>query len=154
MDAKDGISVREAKDSDSKLLLELYTGLYPEHRNKIKSFRVPKAKAVTFIAEHNGEPAGFVILTYISYGSPRTGFGYIEELFIRKRFRSLGIGKLLVKRVASWCEREGCNVIFLTTPKTNLGEIRFYRHLGFRKNGQIWLQYTKLRHKRGKQISK
>ena len=142
MDAKGEISVREAKDGDSKLLLELYTGLYPEHRNKIKSFRVPKAKAVTFIAERNGEPAGFVILTYISYGSPGTGFGYIEELFIRKRFRGLGVGKLLVKRVASWCEGEGCNVIFLTTPKTNLGAIRFYRHLGFRKNGQIWLQYA------------
>jgi ribosomal protein S18 acetylase RimI-like enzyme len=142
LDAKDEISVREAKDGDSKLLLELYTGLYPEHRNKIKSFRVPKAKAVTFIAERNGEPAGFVILTYISYGSPGTGFGYIEELFIRKRFRGLGIGKLLVKRVASWCEGEGCNIIFLTTPKTNLGAIRFYRHLGFRKNGQIWLQYA------------
>ena len=142
MDAKGEISVREAKDGDSKLLLELYTGLYPEHRNKIKSFRVPKAKAVTFIAERNGEPAGFVILTYISYGSPGTGFGYIEELFIRKRFRGLGVGKLLVKRVASWCEGEGCNIIFLTTPKTNLGAIRFYRHLGFRKNGQIWLQYA------------
>ncbi|MCL4363004.1 hypothetical protein M1439_00970 [Candidatus Marsarchaeota archaeon] len=39
--------------------------------------------------------------------------------------------------------READNaLIFLTTPKTNLGAIRFYRHMGFRKNGQIWLQYT------------
>ncbi|MGC8537513.1 MAG: GNAT family N-acetyltransferase [Candidatus Micrarchaeia archaeon] len=142
MDANNDIIMHEANDSDSKLLLELYTGLYPEHRNKIKSFRIPKAKAITFIAEYREEPAGFVILTYISYGSPSTGFGYIEELFVRKRFRSLGIGKLLVKRVVSWCEKEGCNVIFLTTPKTNRGAIKFYRHLGFRKNGQIWLQYV------------
>jgi len=147
------VHIKEAVDKDSDQILDLYTGLYPEHKGKIDTFRIPKAEAVTFIAEYNGEPAGFIILTYISYGAHTTGFGYIEELFIRKRYRSFGIGKLLVNRVISWCDRKGFNVIFLTTPKTNLGAIKFYRHLGFRKNGQIWLQYTNKKKQAKKRVA-
>ena len=145
MIAKDKIQIREASYKDSGLLLNLYNGLYPKPTDKIKSFRLPRAKSAAFIAEIGNEPAGFIILTYIAYGAPGVGFGYIEELFIRTRFRGYGLGKLLVTRALSWYEKKGYNVIFLTTPKTNLGAIKFYRHLGFRKNKQVWLQYAKKR---------
>jgi ribosomal protein S18 acetylase RimI-like enzyme len=142
------VKIRRAISADADSLLELYQGLYPELKGKISSFKLPKADTETFIANYGVEPAGFVILTFISYSQKKTGFGYIEELFVKKRYRSLGIGKMLVNSVILWCKKRGYNVIFLTTPKTNIGAIKFYRHLGFRKSKQVWLQYINKKKKK------
>ncbi len=148
MDAKFKASVREATGKDSDALLNLYHGLYPELKGKKTIFSMPRADSAAFIAEVNGEAAGFIVLTYIAYGGLNNGFGYIEELFVRKRFRGYGIGRLLVSQAVSWFDKKGYNVMFLTTPKTNLGAIKFYRHLGFRKSKQVWLQYINKRKSR------
>jgi GNAT superfamily N-acetyltransferase len=51
------------------------------------------------IAEWSGQPAGFAL--FFSYYSTWRGSGlYLEDLFIRPEFRSRGIGKALLARVA------------------------------------------------------
>ncbi len=140
-----GLSVNEVSGRGGRYgaaLKELYLGLYPEERRRLRSFKLPEVGSATFVAEYGSEPIGFALLTYTSYKSEGTGFGYIEELFVRKKHRGLGAGRALVNACIGWCERRGYNVIFLTTPKTNAGAIRFYRKLGFRKNRQVWLQYV------------
>jgi GNAT superfamily N-acetyltransferase len=82
------------------------------------------------IAEHEGDPAGFALCFY-SYstwlGKPGV---YLEDLFVYPKFRGLGIGRALLKRVAAIavekdCPRLGWEVLDWNTPA-----IEFYRAMG------------------------
>lgn len=82
------------------------------------------------IAEQDGAPAGFA-LCFFSYSTwlGRAGV-YLEDLFVLPEFRGLGIGKALLKRVATIavekdCPRLGWEVLDWNTPA-----IDFYRAMG------------------------
>ncbi len=134
-----GITIRRALPSDTGTTRELYNGLYPEERHRKERFHLMRTGAETLLAYHNKEPAGFIMLSYVSYGPGPKGFGYIEEMFVRKRYRHLGIGRMLVQAAEEWFEKRGYITLFLTTPRTNKGAILFYRRLGFRKSRQVWM---------------
>src|ERR1700677_467727 len=60
------------------------------------------------IAEHDGQAAGFA-LYFFNYSTwvGRPGL-YLEDLFVPPEFRGLGIGKALLKKVASIAVEKGC----------------------------------------------
>src|ERR1700679_2371541 len=60
------------------------------------------------IAEQDGEPAGFALYFYnYSTWLGRPGL-YLEDLFVEPRYRGLGIGKSLLRRVAAIALEKGC----------------------------------------------
>jgi GNAT superfamily N-acetyltransferase len=88
----------------------------------------PKFRAV--IAEWNGEPAGYALFfEFYSTFQGRTGL-FLDDIFVRPRFRKQGIGKGLLDRVAgiAWNEKYFC--MRWEVLDWNAPAIDFYRKLG------------------------
>jgi GNAT superfamily N-acetyltransferase len=82
------------------------------------------------IAECNGRPAGFA-LYFFNYSTwlGRPGL-YLEDLFVEPEFRGLGIGKLLLERVAAIALKKGCQRLQWEVLDWNTPAIEFYRAMG------------------------
>jgi GNAT superfamily N-acetyltransferase len=82
------------------------------------------------IAEREGQPAGFA-LYFFNYstwlGCPGL---YLEDLFVQPEFRSLGIGKALLQRVAAVAVEKGCRRLQWEVLDWNTPAIDFYRAMG------------------------
>jgi GNAT superfamily N-acetyltransferase len=82
------------------------------------------------IAEHDGRPAGFAFY-FFNYSTwvGRPGI-YLEDLFVHPQFRSLGIGKALLQRVAAIALEKGCQRMKWEVLDWNTPAIDFYRAMG------------------------
>jgi len=78
------------------------------------------------MAEHDGKPAGFA-LYFFNYSTwvGRPGI-YLEDLFVMPEMRGLGIGKALLKRVASVAVENGCERLQWAVLDWNTPAIDFY----------------------------
>jgi GNAT superfamily N-acetyltransferase len=81
------------------------------------------------IAEHDGRTAGYA-LYFFNY-STWVGPGiYLEDLFVEPELRGLGIGKLLLERVAAIAVEKGCARLQWAVLDWNTPAIDFYRAKG------------------------
>jgi GNAT superfamily N-acetyltransferase len=82
------------------------------------------------IAESNGVPAGFAFY-FFNYSTwlGRPGL-YLEDLFVLPEFRSLGIGKALLKCVAAIAVEKGCPRLQWEVLDWNTPAIDFYQAMG------------------------
>lgn len=88
----------------------------------------PRAEAV--IARVGQEPAGFALFFHnFSTFRGRPGL-YLEDLFIRPRFRGRGIGKSLLVHLARLAKARGCARFEWWVLDWNKPAIEFYRKLG------------------------
>ncbi len=133
------LSIRTATVEDAaiirKLILELAE--YERELNKVRTTEAdisldgfgvsPKFHAL--IAEWSGQLAGFAL--YFSYYSTWNGPGlYLEDLFVRPRFRRRGIGTALIKHIAHEAESENRLFIRWAVLKWNQPAIEMYKALG------------------------
>jgi GNAT superfamily N-acetyltransferase len=89
-------------------------------------------RAFCEIAEWNGEVAGFALWFYnASTFRGRHGI-YLEDLYVRPAFRSHGIGKALIGRLAQRCVDEGLPRLQWQVLDWNTSAIDFYESLGAR----------------------
>jgi GNAT superfamily N-acetyltransferase len=87
----------------------------------------PRFRAI--IAEQDGRPAGFAFF-FICY-STWTGSGlFLEDLFVRERFRGQGVGKALLIQLAEIARKEGLRTMKLDVLDWNESAINFYKSLG------------------------
>jgi GNAT superfamily N-acetyltransferase len=84
------------------------------------------------IAEHGGEPAGFAFYFFAYSTWQAKATLYLEDLFVRPRFRKLGIGLALMKRLAAEAVHHGCGRFRWQVLDWNEPSIRFYESLGAR----------------------
>lgn len=92
-----------------------------------------------FIAREreNGEAVGFLSL-YESYALYTEGaFGTIPELYVRPRYRSQGIGELLLQHARAFALSRGWKRLEVTTPPLPQFErtLAFYESNGFEISG-------------------
>jgi GNAT superfamily N-acetyltransferase len=80
------------------------------------------------IAEHDGAPAGFALFFPI-YSTWRGRSLHLEDLFVRPQFRGGGIGKALLRHVASIAVERGCARLQWDVLAWNQPAIDFYRSL-------------------------
>jgi GNAT superfamily N-acetyltransferase len=82
------------------------------------------------IAEHNGRPAG-IALYFFNYSTwaGRPGI-FVEDLFVLKEFRGMGIGKALLQHVAAVAVKKGCERLAWLVLDWNTPAIDFYRAMG------------------------
>ena len=88
----------------------------------------PKFQVV--VAEWDGEPAGFALFFYhfsTWLGRPTL---FLEDLFVRPRFRRRGMGKALLLYLAHLAVQEGCGRFEWQVLDWNTPAIRFYESLG------------------------
>ncbi|MFZ0953818.1 MAG: GNAT family N-acetyltransferase [Candidatus Sulfotelmatobacter sp.] len=81
------------------------------------------------IADWDGQPAGYALF----FGHYSTWVGrrlFLEDLFVRERFRGRGVGKALLAFVARIAVRENCNGMQWEVLNWNEKAIELYRSLG------------------------
>jgi GNAT superfamily N-acetyltransferase len=89
----------------------------------------PAPRVFCDIAEADGEPAGFALWFY-NYSTFKARHGiYLEDLYVRPRLRGRGIGKALLKQLASRAVREGCARFEWWVLNWNEPSIEFYKAL-------------------------
>lgn len=75
------------------------------------------------VAERDGEPVGWC--------ARARGKAYIPFLFVAPQSQNQGIGTLLLKRMESILELEGCERVQLDTLSDNVRAVNFYQHQGY-----------------------
>jgi [ribosomal protein S18]-alanine N-acetyltransferase len=75
------------------------------------------------VAEIDGIPVGWC--------ARARGRAYIPFLFVSPSNQNQGIGKLLLKRMESVLELEGCDRVHLDTLSDNVRAVNFYQHQGY-----------------------
>ena len=90
----------------------------------------PRPAAEALLAEVDGECAGFALFFHnFSTFLGRRGL-YLEDLFVRPRFRGQGLGKALMVRLARIALERGCGRFEWWVLDWNAPSIAFYRSLG------------------------
>jgi GNAT superfamily N-acetyltransferase len=134
------IAIRSATVDDVPLIRELIEGLAEYERLRDHCVATdallratllgerPVAEVV--IAEWNGTPAGFALFFH-NYSTflARPGI-YLEDLFVRPEHRGHGIGKALLRHLASLAVTRGCGRLEWSVLDWNVDAIGFYRGLG------------------------
>lgn len=136
------MTLRPARPEDASLILAFVRELAEYERepdavrlNEAELLRdgFPEAGSTRYyeciIAEEEGEPAGFALFFPV-YSTWRGRAMHLEDLFVRPRFRGLGIGKALLTRVAAIAVERGCTRFFWHVLDWNEPAIDFYRSLG------------------------
>lgn len=89
-------------------------------------------RAFCTIAEYDGAPAGLVLWFY-TFSTFRGRHGiWIEDLYVRERFRGLGIGRALLTSLARRCHEEKLGRLEWAVLNWNVPAIGFYDKLGAR----------------------
>ena len=134
------ISIRTACPDDVPAILALIRGL-AEYEKLAHECETDEAKLATtlfgdkpcaevLIADVDGEAAGFALFfhTYSTFLA-KPGL-YLEDLFVRSRFRGLGLGKRLMVHLARLAVARGCGRFEWSVLDWNAPAIGFYRSLG------------------------
>lgn len=79
----------------------------------------------SLIAEHHGAPAAFALFFPV-YSTWQGRSLHLEDLFVRPAFRGKGIGKALLRRVASIAVERGCTRLQWDVLDWNQPAIDFY----------------------------
>jgi GNAT superfamily N-acetyltransferase len=86
--------------------------------------------AEVLIGHRGGEPAGFALFFHnFSTFLGRPGI-YLEDLYVRPRYRGMGFGKALLARLAKLAKERGCGRLEWWVLDWNEPAIRFYKALG------------------------
>jgi GNAT superfamily N-acetyltransferase len=136
------LNIRKATPDDIPLILEFIRELAEYERAPEEAVATPEdlrrdgfsgePRFYVEIAEWDGEPAGFA-LWFFNYstwqGKPVL---YLEDLFVRPRFRKKGIGKALLVHLARVAVEKGCGRYQWQVLDWNTPAVEFYESLGAR----------------------
>jgi ribosomal protein S18 acetylase RimI-like enzyme len=81
---------------------------------------------IALVAEEGGEAVGTV---YSNLSSPH--FGFVFGLYTRPQARGRGVGRALMRAIASILQEEGRQYVVLSVDTPNEGARSFYERLGF-----------------------
>lgn len=83
---------------------------------------------VVLVAEHEGEPAGYVSCHVDGAG----GAGSIGLIAVAATARRLGLGRALVDGAVAWCGERGVDQVSVVTQGRSVSALRLYESCGFR----------------------
>lgn len=140
MPRRNTLTIRKAVGEDIPLILEFIRELarYEKLANEVVATEERLARtlfgrrryAEVFIAEVCGRPAGFALFFH-NYSTFLALPGiYLEDIYVRPRFRRAGVGTALLTTVARIAKRRGCGRLEFWVLDWNKKAIGFYRRLG------------------------
>ena len=143
------INIRAAGPSDALTIVRLIREL-AAYEDLLDHVRITEADVLRdgfglrpcfecLLAEAGGEAVGIAIHrpAYSTFDG-RPGL-YVEDLFVAESARGLGIGRLLMARLAVLARERGCSRMSLSVLHWNPARA-FYDHLGFTQV-EDWLPY-------------
>ena len=90
-----------------------------------------------FSAEVDGTVVG-VLAGY--FNKKDLGFAFVSQFHVRKQFRRMHIGRMLMDKAISFATEQGIRSVRLKVGKNNPTAIAFYESVGFGKIGEDSLQ--------------
>lgn len=145
------ICIRTARAKDGSALVKLMRGIIAEgpftlqetdeyrataksEGKRISAYRKAEGK-IYLVAEIGKEITGFI--SFNNWDTRRTAHTGLFSIFIKKKWRGYGIGKLLVLAMLDWAKGNKLNrKISLFVFSTNKNAIRLYKKLGFKQEGR------------------
>lgn len=134
------LAIREATASDAALIVEMIREL-AEFERQLDEVEIrpedllrdgfgDKPRFYALLAAWNDQPVGYALyyFTYSTWtGRPNL---FVEDLFVRAPFRSKGIGRALLERMARVAHDQNCSGMRWEVLHWNTVAIEFYGSLG------------------------
>lgn len=134
------VSVKPATSGDIDDLLELMSGFYAESDYDLN--RELSRRALGDLIEHSslgkvwlmwdgGRTAGYIVLAVcfsMEYGGLS---GYVDDLFVRQKFRRQGLGRLAMEALLAECHQRDVRAIHVEVDRNNQRAKNLYRKAGF-----------------------
>ena len=124
----------EDLDSVFELLNELYENKieYSKFAQKYKeSLKDSNFYGIVAIKEY--KVVGVLISRVINRLAKKKNILFIDDLIINKKYRNIGIGKLLIQNANTYAISKDCGALELTSMIQNVNAHRFYENNGFEK---------------------
>ena len=106
--------LRDLGEPDREIWFAMRQRLWPTYpaeqlASEIDEFLASRSEWGLFLAEVEGEPAGFAEcrLRESAAGCSTSGVGYLEAWYVEPRFRRQGVGAALVSRCEGWAKERG-----------------------------------------------
>ncbi|MGO2292155.1 MAG: GNAT family N-acetyltransferase [Pseudoalteromonas sp.] len=144
---KNLVVIREANDSDHSFILELSPYLAEvaqlewhtddaiqkmQYDYISKMLTETSEPNITYIAEANNIPLGFIHVRTHKDGISGETCGTIPLLAISPKSQGLGLGKTLIKHAEKWAKNLGCRLLHLEVFANNTKADSFYQNIGFK----------------------
>lgn len=137
---ENSLTIRKANEADTPLILELIRELadFEQLLDQVKADTATLKKSLFFdpkgpevlIAEEGEETVGFVLFFHnFSTFLGRKGI-YIEDLYVRERWRGKGYGEAILKEVCRLAKERNCGRVEWWVLDWNERAIRFYKKIG------------------------
>ena len=89
---------------------------------------------LSFVAEVDGQVAGFILARLTYAGVPFIELAVIQAIVVDPDYQRRGIASRLVNALLGHCHAEGINTIRAVIDERNTELRRFFEHLGFRRS--------------------
>jgi GNAT superfamily N-acetyltransferase len=94
------------------------------------------------VAEDNGQVVGTTVLAILpGFAHGTLPFAVVEYVVVDEKYRSKGIGKLMMESVKSLAKEAGCYKIMLTSDLRRERAHKFYKSLGFEASAHGFRYY-------------
>ncbi|HAA12095.1 MAG TPA: N-acetyltransferase [Cytophagales bacterium] len=134
------LQIRKATEEDLDVLHELMLGIAQYHNQEeyllttLEQMRQAgfgeQAQFGAFLAEWDGQPAGYLSYTW-NYSIWRGDtFMNIDDVFVWEQYRGKKIGDALMQQAKDLCQERKVSTIRWEVEKDNAGAIKFYERLG------------------------
>ncbi|HEY1372051.1 MAG TPA: aminoglycoside 6'-N-acetyltransferase [Candidatus Binatia bacterium] len=130
------LECKPVRKTDFAIWLAMGRKLWPKEQNLRRDFaRIAKLPYErVFICWADEAPAGFVEVSmrrdYVE-GSSSSPTGYLEGIFVEKKFRKTGVARLLVRMAEAWAKKRGASEFGSDTRLANRRSRKFHKALGF-----------------------
>ncbi|GAA3753075.1 hypothetical protein GCM10022422_43480 [Flavobacterium ginsengisoli] len=92
---------------------------------------ISNPRNVYLIAENENEGVGFISFHTQNLLHHCGLVGEIQEFFIHQKYRSQGVGRLLINEILDFAEKNNLKSIEVTTNKKRVENVVIYENLGF-----------------------
>jgi len=96
---------------------------------------------ISFVAEINGQVAGFILARLAYVGEPVTEVGLVQILGVNPDYQRQGIATKLVNAMLERCKSKGIKAVRVTVNERDSQLRGFFQRMGFRR-GQL-IDYSK-----------
>lgn len=111
-----------------------YRSTAKSEAKRISGFKKAPGK-IYLVAESGKEITGFI--SFDNWNTRRTAHTGLFSVYLKKKWRGMGIGKILVKGLLDWGKNNPVNKkISLAVFSTNKNAIALYKKLGFKQEGR------------------
>ena len=133
------VTFRYAQEADIALILQFIRDLAEYEKmlddvvateDTLREWLFVQKKAEVIFAVADGQEAGFALFFYnFSTFLGKAGL-YLEDLFVKPEYRKFGIGKSILRKLASIAVERGCGRLEWQCLDWNQPSINFYLSLG------------------------